>query len=597
MKTLSSACWAAGLLPLVLCAQEPEAEQLEPMVVTATRTEVPLSGATAAVIVITRADLERMQALDLAEVLRFHAGLEISRRGGLGQPAELHLRGGDHDQTLFLLDGLAVNPDAALTNLSPDMVERVEVVKGPRSTLYGSDAMAGVVNVITRKAEDAGTRLRLRGGSADTQDAAGSYGWSDGSSAMSMHAQHLRSDGIPPQAGQTEDRGHRGSTLHLTGRTTYEEVELSARIWNAQGDTDTSDEFETPLSQRRRNRTVALEGGWLVNDDWESKLTLSRMEDKATRDDSEDFVRQVRPQLDWMNSVLVGEDQRLSFALMLANEKFDALQDGATSRGDSDIRSFAVQDELLLGRHQVVAALSLHQHEDFGDERTWNLEYGFQLRDHLRLLAATGTAYRAPDALDLFGFSGNLNLTDEEARNYELGLDYRIGPAQSVDARVFRSDVDGLITTICLPCIEDAEDEEDFMTVNVERARTTGLELGYRLRIADWRLRAGGLLQDPKDLDTGRPLPRRAKASATASLTRQFGRHYAGLDLLAVGKREDSGRTLDPYALLNLTGGIRWGEHLSFDGRVENLLDRDYQTAAGYNQPPRSFFASVGYRF
>ena len=167
------------ILGSVLCESpraQDSAAHFDEIVVTATRMPIARDRALAPMIVIGRDEIERSLALDLAELLRFHAGLEVARNGGPGQPASLFIRGADSNHTLVLVDGVKINPGtlggAALQNISADLVERIEIVKGPRSSLYGSEAIGGVVNVITREAGGRQLTASAGGGRYGTREAA-----------------------------------------------------------------------------------------------------------------------------------------------------------------------------------------------------------------------------------------------------------------------------------------------------------------------------------------------------------------------------------------------------------------------------------------
>ena len=236
---------AAFATPLATAA-EPDARLLDPVVVTATRNPTPVSEVLAATIVITREEIEQAQVNDLAQLLALRAGLDIGRTGGPGQPASVFIRGGNSDQTLVLVDGVRVNPatfgGAALSLISPEMIERIEIVKGPRSTLYGSDALAGVINIITRGPD--GTRFsgELRGGSYGTRDVSASTAFGDEHARLAITAEHVQADGFPSFKGATQDRGYELGTVALRGEAKAGPVKLKAQVWRAEGSNDYASE-------------------------------------------------------------------------------------------------------------------------------------------------------------------------------------------------------------------------------------------------------------------------------------------------------------------------------------------------------------------
>lgn len=581
-----------------------EAATLSPIVVTPTGQPVPLSETLAAITVISRADIERAQVTDIAELLRYVAGVEIGRNGGPGQVTSVFIRGGESNHTLVLIDGIRVNPasagGAALQNIAPEMIERIEVLRGPRATIYGSDAIAGVINIITRSPQGLHGDLTLRGGDYDTRDAAGSFSYGGEQAGVSVAAQHQAIGGFPSCSGTDQDRAFRNTSVSLKAQAKLAGVSLAARAWNAEGQAEYLDfcGFNTPLDQEFKNQVVAADASVNPAAAWRSTLSVSRMEDEIRQTQGADFVRTVRPRVAW-DTTLSLDAQRLTLGLEVAREEVEFLSFGTSNAEDRDLFGGFIQDELNLGSHSAVLALAWQDHDAYGDRATWNAEYGYEFPSQTRLIAAAGTGFRAPDTSDRFGFGGNPDLKPETSKSYELGVRQGIGSGQSVELRGFWNDVDDLISVICVAgCDTPAFDDDVFQARNIDEYRNRGVELSYRIVRASWSAQVSGISQKPEDRATGQRLLRRADQSATAGYTRRFGWFEAGLDVLASGDRIDFGDTpLPGYVLVNLTSGARLGEHVRLQARLENLLDKDYQTAAGYNQPGRSVYGTVRYSF
>ncbi|MGH8443591.1 MAG: TonB-dependent receptor domain-containing protein, partial [Nevskiaceae bacterium] len=510
------------------------------------------------------------------------------------------------NHTLVLVDGIRVNPSssggAALQNISPDAIERIEIVKGPRATLYGSDAIAGVINIITRAPAVPAAEVRGRGGSYGTRDGSLFAATGDGTSGVALHAQHLESDGFPPQPSQTQDRGFRNSTASLRGQAQAGPVALGAQAWHTEGTSEYVG-FFGPADQDFRNQVLAAHASAEPVPAWELRLGASRMLDEVKQNQSDDFVRTERFALDFGNVVAVGAASHLSAGARLAREEVRAALFGTPIAEDRDVHSAFVQYEIATGANRVLAAASATDHDALGSRVDWNVEYGLDLATATRLILAAGSGFRAPDATDRFGFGGNPELEPERALNYEAGVRQQLGPRHSAELRVFRSEVDDLISVECVGNCFDADPFNDvFMAVNVDEYRNRGAELSWRLDTGGWSARASLLKQAPRS--AARPDPcsgterlcRRADESAAASLARRWDRYSVGLDVLGIGERVDfGGAPLAGYALLNLTGGVELG-NFQVSGRVENVLDRDYQTAAGFSQAERSFYLTVGWR-
>ena len=216
---------------LILLAAAAGSPALEPVIVTATRTESPAGEVLASVDLVLRDDLVRTPAADLGDALRFVPGVEVARLGGPGQQTSLFLRGTESNHVLVLVDGLRMNPGtigtAAIQNVAPEFVERVEVVKGPRSTLYGSDAIGGVINIITRRGADQADSVQAGYGDYDTQSASFSAGIGGERAEASIAASWLDSAGFPTRTGDDTDRGYENTSFTAFARAGAGPVDLS----------------------------------------------------------------------------------------------------------------------------------------------------------------------------------------------------------------------------------------------------------------------------------------------------------------------------------------------------------------------------------
>lgn len=593
----------ALLAPALSFAQTPPpavSATLPTVVVTTTRTPVEAAEALAAVTVIDREQIERSQVTDVAEILRFEAGLDLGRTGGPGQQMSVFIRGGESNHTLVLIDGIRMNPTSAgggaLQNITTDMIERIEIVRGPRSTLYGSDAIGGVVNIITRTATEPQASVVLRAGADHQRDAAVNLGYGDSEKNISLGVQQIRTDGFPSLESTTLDRGYRNTSVNLRGSTRIgDKAHLAVRLWNADGNVEYQS-FSGPRDQDFQNQVAAIELNLNPSERWQTAFTISRAEDDIRQNQTDGFVRTVRPVFDWHNVVRAGAAHRLSFGAAATQEDVTSL---AFSE-ERDVYSGFVQDEVTLGRHRLIAGVNFADYDGFGEQFNWNAEYGFDLFASTRLIAAAGTGFRAPDADDRFGFGGDPELKPEEARNYELGIKHALSERQSVDLRLFQSEVDDLISLEFDPS-NDPSVDFGFRAVNVDEYRNRGVELSWRYASKAWTASLTGISQKPEDRSTDQTLLRRAEHSVAARLTRHFGRHYLGVDVLGSGERPDvdfdtGARITAPgYALLNLSGGVQLDSRFRIQMRAENLLDKKYQTADGYNQPGTGVYVTVSY--
>lgn len=576
-----------------------------PVVVTATRTALPVDEVLAPMIVISREELERSPAADAADVLRFHAGVEIARNGGPGQTASVFLRGTDSNHTLVLVDGVRINPGtiglAPLQNLSPDLIERIEVVKGPRSTLYGSDAIGGVINVITRAGTGDQLRLQIGGGSYGTRDASASGALAGSAGQLSFGAAWLDSAGFPTRSDDQTDRGYRNLSANVAARTEVGGVDLAARVWHAEGTSEYSDFFLTPVDQDFRNTAASLEARFEPVAGLHARVAASLMQDwlqqnQANFLEQNDFLRTHRRSLDWQNDFAAGRHHALTAGLLLQRETAESLSYGDAFDAGTDVDLYYLQDRYVSGRHRALVAIGLTDHQTFGTHVTWNAEYGFEFRPGTSAYAIAGTAFRAPDATDRYGYGGNPALQPERSRSYEAGFRHHPGPRQTLAVGLFRNELSDLIQYVVTDPDTYAGENR-----NVDRARIQGLEASWAYEGELWRARAGITLQDPRDLSNDTQLLRRARQNYTLSLSRRIGAHELALDLLHAGERHDFGIPapvpLAAYTLVSLAATVAVTPAMTFTARLENLLDEQYELAQGYNTPGRSLFVAARYDF
>lgn len=597
-----SAALVPGLLA-PLAGAEPAAT--ERVFVTATRTTLAEDEILAPIVVITREELERATAADVADLLRFRAGIEIARTGGPGQTTTLFMRGTESNHTLVLVDGVRINPGtigvAALQNISPELIERIEIVKGPRSTIYGSDAIGGVINVITRSGARDGVVVSLGAGQYGTRDASLTAGASGEAGDLTLGTSWLDSSGFPTRKGDETDRGYRNLSFNVAGRSQVGSVELSARAWHAEGTSEYSDFFLTPVDQDFTNSAASLSAAFAPTAGWRSKLTASLMRDETRQNQAnfmgqKDFLRTRRWSADWQNDVAVGEHHAITAGALLQRETADTLSYGSGFDVGTDVNLYYVQDRITAGRHRGLLAVGLTDHETFGSQVTWNAEYGFELRPGTSIYTVAGTAFRAPDATDRYGYGGNPALDPERSRSLELGLRHRIDGGHSLSLGVFRNDLDDLIQFV----VTDMDSYEG-ENRNVERARIEGIEASWDYEGALWRARAAVTLQEPRDLSSGTRLLRRADENYTLALARRIGAHEVALDALVAGDRLDFGFPsavrLGGYTVVNLSGRFAVTRALGLTARLENVFDRDYELARGYNTMGRSLFVAARYDF
>lgn len=565
----------------------------QPIIVTATRTAQIADESLAPVIVIDRAQIEQSQAVDIAELLRGHAGLDIGRNGGPGQAASLFMRGTESNHVLVMVDGVKINPGtiggAALQNIDPDLIERIEIVKGPRSTLYGSDAVGGVINIITRRAATGvDSSAYVGAGRYDTRKAGAGLHKGGDDYRAGIDVGYTDTAGFPSRTTSAIASAYDNRSLNLYGGKRFGATNVELSHWQAGGTSHYLDFSLAPVSQDYVNRVTALKLDAAPQDNWTTTLRLSRAVDNIDQNQSSDFAHTRRDAVDWQNDLQLTAAQLLTAGLYASRDHASSSVFGSAFDDNTDVKALYAQDDVSLGQHRILLAARHTHHDAFGGHTTWDGEYGYHFTPRTRVSAALGTAFRAPDATDRFGFGGDPNLRPETSRNVELGVHHRLTDAQSLAISIFDNRIKNLIEY----------DLASNKLMNIGRARIRGIEATYDIQARPWGAHIEAIAQDPKDEVSGEPLARRAKRTLTASLFYDAGRYRLGADWLATSKRKDSPFSTvynAGYGLLNLTALTRLSKEWTLQGRVENLTDQPYTLADGYNTAGRSLYVELRY--
>ncbi len=586
---------ALAVACLPLAAAEPT--QLDAVVVTATRTAQTVDESLAPVTVITRTDIENTQARSVTDLLSLTAGVDVSRNGGLGKNAAVLLRGTSADHVLVLIDGVraasATLGEYPWENLNPEQIERIEIVRGPRASLYGSDAVGGVIQIFTRRV--AGPTLRLGVGSHGTRELSAGIGGGD-DWRYSVNAGRLYTRGVPTNPIFNEDHGF--GITHLTAGLSGplgERGQLDFSLSRSEGqseqdpDTGSSDFTNQVASLRLEHRTSDL---------WTQHLTLGHTLDEYTSHSlwSPATITTRRPSISWQNDLLLGEESLLTAGV-------DHWRDHATKDRSGTIDATLRNTGVFLQLQTVAIGsdwnlgLRRDEHSEFGSETTWNLGWGRDLGSEWRVTASLGTAFKAPTINDLywpysadtyFGTTyiteGNPDLDPERSRSVELGLRYRPTEVLTLDAQLFRTRIEDLIDWASS---QTGPDEFTYRPVNVNDATLEGLELTASLLLGPWTLDGSFAYLRAVDEATGEQLDRRPRRKLTLKANHPVGAGTLQAEFLAVAGRNDASGAfhLPGYGLVNLAYRRPLQRWLDLELRVENLFDQEYLLAAGYSGP------------
>jgi vitamin B12 transporter len=605
---VAAALAAAQVFPYVALAQS--TSEVDAVVITASRTEQRLRDAVPHTTVLTRREIEDSQAPDLPSLLQREAGFEFTQNGGVGAVTGVFMRGGRGAQVLVLVDGVRIEDagfgTTAIQHILLDDVERVEIARGNVSSLYGSAAIGGVIQIFTRRGEGApGPAIEATAGSRGTSKLRAGYGGRAGDTRFSFSASGFDTEGFSaidparaPSANPDRD-GYRNSSFSgsLSHRlSSHNEIGFS--LYSTDGRVDYDSAFDNPTDvHESRQRLESLSAWWEARpvERWKSRFALGQGTDYRTDrlNASISSLSNTRNrQASWDNEVRLSPEHVASLGAEVLRQEL--VNSAFAQRQDRDVDILRAGYVGRLGRHSAQLNARSEDYSDFGKADTYLAGYGFDLTDAWRLTASAGSAFRAPTFQDLFGFGGDPALKPERARTKELGVQWASGPHR---ARLVAFDTE----------YEDAItfDLATFTVRNVRRASVEGAELSYSGVLAGFDLR--GSLTSQKAIEqepNAQPLPaiRRAKAHGAFSAHRSFGRWRLGGEALSSGSRPDNDILtfarvqLAGYTVVNLMARYQFDRHLYVAARLENAFDEEYNLVDGYNTAGRGLFVSVGWR-
>jgi vitamin B12 transporter len=567
------------------------------VIVTATRSDNDIDQVLATSMVIERSEIEESQARDVADLLRSKAGIDIASNGGPGQTTSVFLRGAESDHTLFMVDGIKINPAtlgvASVQNIPVNMIERIEIIMGPRSTLYGSDAIGGVIQIFTR--DGATSEAGWRFGSYDTHELSASVHRRSGDMRFGLDISGTRSDGFPARAEGNEDSPYKNDSLNFKLGNSYGNTDLDFQYMGNRGRTDYYNFLLSPVAQDFKNSLASLNAKITASDSWVSKLKFGYFEDDIQQRESTDFLNTTRYEVDWQNDVAVGSSHLLTAGIQAYRENSDSLSFGSGFEDESDTVGIYLQDQFESGSNQLTAGLRYTDHSAFDGKTTGELSYGYQASKSTKLLASFATGFRAPGSTDRFGFGGNPDLKPETSQSLELSARFNPATQHRTRLSLYQNEIDDLISFV---------DPDGFAgpvagrNENIDRTRTRGMELTYSYRQHPFVVDASMTYQDPKDLSTDKQLPRRAKEKLALTGRYIKNAYTFSAELTHTGERPDSAYSdivLDAFTLLNLSATTVLADRLQIGLRLDNITDEDYQLADGFNTAGRSIFMNLRY--
>jgi vitamin B12 transporter len=613
-RTILSAALALTLPGLAL-AQSLTTE-LDDITVTATRTPALISENVVPVQVIDRTQIDRSQAASLLDLLRGRAGLDFNNQGGAGKLTSLFLRGTASNQVLVLVDGVRIGAAnsgmPALQDLPVEQIERIEIVRGPRSSLYGADAMGGVIQIFTRTAgKGVQQNLSLTAGSNQLRQASAGFSHRGERGWISAQGAHQRTDGINACRGtaagwgagcfadEPDRDGYRSTSLNLRGGYALTPaLNLEAQLLDA----DAFNEYDGSLyggnEADNQQQVYSTKLTWNPGDQLRLTTQLGRSRDEADsffagngRRELASVFNTRRDSASVQADILFGSKQQLSAGLDWHDDVISGTPVFATRQRDN--LALFVEYQAGFGAHSLQASLRNDDNQQFGSHATGSLGYGFNFGNGLRLTASAGTGFKAPTFNDLYypGFSNPL-LSPEESKSLNIGL-AQYGNGWNWTANVYETRIDQLIGY-----------DTNFNIINIGQARIRGAELTGFVSVAGWDINGQLSYTDPRDNTDGasshdKQLARRARSTGRVDIDKALGAFRLGVTAAGSGHRYDDAANsvrLSGHGTLDLRVEYAINDAWTLQAKASNMFDRRYETIAWYNQPGREYQLTLRYR-
>jgi vitamin B12 transporter len=625
-RALAAALAGTLLTPAAFADTTTSTSNLQTVVVTATRTPEPTDNTLSSVTVITSEDIERLQPASLVDLLTGLPGVSITQTGGIGQPVSLFMRGTNSTHTLVLIDGVRIGSvssgAAALEQIPVNAIDHIEIVRGPRSSLYGADAVGGVIQIFTRHGSDSGNiepSVSVTTGSHNFINSQAGVSGGDGHYWFNASLGGEYTSGIPScRMGAAElgvacftDDPRNDPYRNYNGLANFgyrwdNGTELAFDWLRSKSDNYYGGSPYGGDENEEEQHVAGTRLSFLPLDIW--KVTLSAGQ---TRDDSSTFYQGVyygeyyprastgyfnsrQNQASWQNDITLAPNQLLSVGVDYLQQHVDSDTDFiTTTRGDTG--TFA-QYQGTFGHNEVQVSGRHDNNDSFGGHNTGAIAWGYHFDHGLLLSASYGSAFHAPTFDDMYyppyyGVpTANPNLKPESSHSAELSLTQQLDNWHwGIDA--YQTRISDLITL-----------NEEYVPENVSSALIRGVEGQIGFNVDDWRVNTALTWLQPKDnsddANHGNWLPRRAGQTARVDVDRKLGAFNVGATFFASGKRYDDAANqyrLGGYATTDLRASFTFAPGWQVEAKLANVFDHSYETAYYYNQLGRTWYLTLRY--
>ncbi len=599
MKKTALALAMASLLPSINALADDDQDNV---IVTATRFESKLNESLAPVEVITHKQIEDLQAQSLSEVLRRLPGVQVADNGGPTQTTSLYIRGRATKNVLVLINGVRVGSAttgyANLAAIPLHGVSRIEVLRGPRAAVYGSDAVSGVVNIITEQGKNGETNITAGYGSDEQKRVSGSLALANDEQWLNMSATYQASEGYDALLtdtgydGDFDDDGYRDRYLVTDFGKQFNDnwllkvngyYQKQYTEYDGYGGADKTDNDLYNLAAITQYQ----------QDRWQSHFSLAANQDKSDNyGNSSNFLYKTnRYTASWDNEYQISEP--LAFVGGVEWYYENAESTYITGEDSRDNGSVYVGSYLNPGDFSLDSNFRFDHNSAYGSFGTYQFAAGYFVTDNIRLVVSYGTSFKAPTYNDLYSsFGSNPDLDVEKNKTGEIAIESNFDLA-SVRLSTYRNEVKDLITT--------SYDANYVATVdNVEEAVIKGFELSSSFDTGPLSHQVSYDYLDTENKSTGEELARRARHSAKWNTAYNIKQWHFDVSYLYQGTRQDSvynDVVLSPYSLVDFAMSYSFNNGVKLGGKVGNVFDEDYETASGYATPERNYYGSISYTF
>lgn len=619
MKFYLSVVLGCAALPAFVHAaptsnDNPHVDTLPVIVVTSSRQNESATAATAATTVFTREDIETIKPRSVPDLLSRAPGVQIGQTGGRGSQTGLFVRGTKSAQTLVLIDGVRINGadsgSAPLDMLAIDQVERIEIVRGPRSAVYGSDAIGGVVQIFTRSGKrGVQPSLHVGYGSNKTWERRAGISGGDNDTSFNLSVSSEDTRGIDrttyPLSGPDSDRdAYRNNSVNLSLRHSLDDrLDVGLNVLDQRGETEYDMGFngDFPYDEFQLS-TVSTFADFNVTSAWDMKISFSHVENrrfnKYDDNNSESTFHTYRNSASLINVFSLTARQTLLAGFDWYGE--DLSTDQSFNETERWNRAAFVQHQFDSELFSTELGARFDKNKFFNSEASWNGALTAHLNNRNDLLLSYGEGFRAPSFVDLYypGYA-NPDLQPESSKTYELQWRSDVARNFRFETSVYQTDIDSAIVL-----------DSSFIPQNIGSARIRGAEVSVSHQWQGWRTELAVDFINPVDRTTDKQLVRRSKRTLDLDVDREFGNFNVGGNWHLVSRSWDDAantREIPGYGLLNLRAGWQATEALDLGLTVSNVLDKKYHNALygvfdpvtfassyhPYRETGRAFMASV----